>query len=97
MTFVIQWVQSLMKLSKKESNIKDVQNVLSVAAVLYISGTQSYSFVKDAEVANPQFSGHNLLRPNPVLSGVPQQPHEIEKLAMMVLNQNRRGRCGNFT
>lgn len=83
----------------------DNQEALTVGSVLYIAGTKSYEVAKSHHFPHPQFivlclhdprDGSNILRPMPLSSPAPLTPEQIEHLATVIIETDKKNHPERF-
>jgi len=83
----------------------EVQNMFATGAVMYIAGTQSYTYMKNEGLPNAHFivlrylnhvDNCHVLRPNPLTSTVILTPEEIERHANMILEMDKKNHPERF-
>jgi len=83
----------------------EVKNMFATGAVMYIAGTQSYTYMKNEGLPNAHFivlrylnhaDNCHVLRPNPLTSTVILTPEEIERHANMILEMDKKNHPERF-
>jgi hypothetical protein len=92
---------------KQEKQLSEEERqTLGLAALLYISETKSYRYFMDNDITPVQLlilrykdasNGESLLRPNPIVESGPISPVQVEQIATVVLNEDRKNHPHRFS